>query len=226
MTNKKYTNTTILRICELMGNDSQGEFADKIGFAQPTISRMFTEDKTPSSSVLLAVAKYYNVSVDWLLGLSERKELGGSMQAHNITSSNITYADAMAVLEILYQKECLQVGYEPGGYDGGPDPGIIWVRDKVLRYYLDNRLRYSEGSRNIYDIWLADALERYGKRKIFSWTDYVDKAFEQNISNPPKDEEILDLLKLIEGVFRGEVEPDEVVKKDGFMNIPDELPFN
>lgn len=63
---------------------SQDKFADKIGFAQPTISGMFTEDKIPSSSVLLAVAKYYNVSVDWLFGLSERKELGGSVQAHNI----------------------------------------------------------------------------------------------------------------------------------------------
>ncbi len=221
MANKNYKNITILRICELLGNDSQGEFADKIGFAQPTISRMFTEDKTPSSSVLLAVAKYYNVSVDWLLGLSERKELGGSVQAHNITSSNLTYADAMSVLELLYKKGCLEVGYEPNGYNPEPDPGIMWVKDKVLRYFLDNRLRYSGGSRNIYNIWLKDALEQYSKLKIISWTDYINTAYEQNISDPPSDDEI---IKLVQDIFSGNVEPD-MSKQDGFMNIPDELPF-
>lgn len=225
MSDNKNDEVTLERIKELKGNDSQSAFAKKINTTQSNVCKML-QGTPPSAATLKSMSEKYNVSVDWLLGLSEKKEIGESVQSHDITSSNITYADAMAVLEILYQKECLQVGYEPGGYDGGPDPGIIWVRDKVLRYYLDNRLRYSDGSRNIYDIWLADALERYGKRKIFSWTDYVDTAFEQNISNPPKDEEILELLKLLEGVFNGVVEPDEVVKKDGFMNIPDELPFN
>ena len=216
---------TLKRIKELKGNDSQSAFAKKIHTTQSNVCKML-QGTPPSAATLKSLSTEYHVSVDWLLGLSEKKEIGESVRSHDITSSNITYADAMAVLEILYQKECLQVGYEPSGYDDGPNPGIIWVRDKVLRYYLDSRLRYSDGSRNIYDIWLADALERYGKRKIFSWTDYVDTAFEQNISNPPKDEEILDLLKLLEGVFNGVVEPDEVVKKDGFMNISDELPFN
>lgn len=219
MANKNHKNITILRICELMGSDSQGEFADKIGFAQPTISRMFTEDKTPSSSVLLAVAKYYNVSVDWLLGLSERKEL--SVPAHNITSSNLTYADAMSVLELLYRKGCLEVGYEPNGYNSEPDPGIVRVKDKVLWYFLDNRFRYSGGSRNIYDIWLKDALEQYSKLEIMSWTDYIDAAYEQNISNPPSDDEI---IKLVRDISDGKIKPN-MSKNDGFMNIPDELPF-
>lgn len=33
MSNKKYTDITLSRICELMGDDTQEEFADKIGFA-------------------------------------------------------------------------------------------------------------------------------------------------------------------------------------------------
>ena len=221
MSNKKYTDITLNRICELMGDDTQEEFADKIGFAQPTISGMFSRDKTPSSSILLAVAKKYNVSADWLLGLSERKELDGSGQVHDITSSNLTYADAMSVLELLYKKGCLEVGFEPSGYNPDPDPGIVWVKDKVLRYFLDNRLRYSGGSRNIYDLWLKDALEQYSKLKIISWTDYVNTAYEQNISDPPSDDEI---IKLIQDIFSGNVKLD-ISKKDGFMNIPDELPF-
>ena len=221
MNNKNYTNVTILRICELMDGDSQGEFADKIGFAQPTISRMFTEDKTPSSSILLAVAKHYKVSVDWLLGLSDEKERGGSSQFRNLTSGDLTYADAMAVLELLHKKGCLEVGYEPNTYNAEPDPGIIWVKDQVLLYFLNNRLRYSGGSRNIYDIWLKDALERYSRLKILAWTENINTAYEQNISNPPSDDEI---IQIVQGIFCGDIQPD-LSKKDGFMNIPDELPF-
>lgn len=40
MNNKKYTDITLSRICELMRNDAQEKFANKIGFAQPTISGM------------------------------------------------------------------------------------------------------------------------------------------------------------------------------------------
>jgi len=99
MSNKKYTDITLSRICELMGDDTQEEFADKIGFAQPTISGMFSRNKMPSSSIVHAVAKHYKVSADWLLGLSNTREMGGGAQSHNLTADNLTYADAMAVLE-------------------------------------------------------------------------------------------------------------------------------
>lgn len=64
-------------------------------------------------------------------------------------------------------------------------------------------------------------MEQYSKLKIISWTDYINTAYEQNISDPPSDDEI---IKLVQDIFSGNVEPD-MSKKGGFMNIPDELPF-
>lgn len=216
----KTTDITLERIMQLKGNDSQEAFAKKIKSTQSNVSKMLN-GTPPSAATLKTLADVYKVSVDWLLGLSDEKEIGGSGQSRNLTSSNLTYADAMAVLELLHRKGCLEVGYEPNGYNTEPEPGIIWVKDQVLRYFLDNRLRYSEGSRNIYDIWLKDALERYSKLKILAWTENINTAYEQNISNPPSDDEI---IQIVQGIFCGDIQPD-LSKKDGFMNIPDELPF-
>ena len=117
----------------------------------------------PSAATLTELAKTYHVSVDWLLGLSDEKETGPKVQSHKLTADTVTYADAMAVLEVLYQKGSVNIGYYNNGYDSEPDPSTIYVKDKVLSYFLDNRFRYSGGSQNIYDIWLKQAVEVYDK---------------------------------------------------------------
>lgn len=82
--------------------------------------------------------------------------------------------------------------YEPEGYNGGPDPGIIRVKDQILRYFPGNRLRYNGDSRNIYDIWLKDILKQYGRQNVIDWTDDIDGKIKpestdgfMNIPNAP-----------------------------------------
>lgn len=53
----------------------QKEIAEKIGVAPSTISKLLNEDTEPSAYVLVQIAKCFNVSVDWLLGISESKQV-------------------------------------------------------------------------------------------------------------------------------------------------------
>lgn len=223
MSDNMKTNVTLERIKELKGNDSQEVFAQKIHTTQSNISKLFKGTTLPSASTLIELANTYHVSVDWLLGLSDEKEAIPKVQSHNLTAQTVTYADVMAVLEVLYQKGSINVGYDNNGYNSEPDPSTICVRDKVLAYFLDNRFRYSGGSQNIYDIWLKQAMSIYGKHLLLEWTDSVSTIYEQNEPNPLSDEAIASLVDDIAN-DRLEAVPQQ---RDGFMNIPDEtLPFN
>lgn len=53
---------------------SQSEMARILGVSQATYSRYETGRLDIPSQTLIALARYHGVSVDYLLGLSERKE--------------------------------------------------------------------------------------------------------------------------------------------------------
>ena len=220
MGNKAEMNITLERIKELKGNDSQEAFAQKIHTTQSNISKMLKGAVPPSAATLTELAKTYGVSVDWLLGLSDEKETREKVQSHHLTAENITYADAMAVLETLYQKGSIDVGYDNNSYNGGSDPSTIYVKDKVLVYFLENRFRYIGGSQNIYDIWLKQAMRTYEKYLLLQWTDAVNTLYEQNAPNQLSDEVI---ALLIDEIANGRLVLQ--TQSDGFINIPDELPF-
>ena len=59
---------------------SQSEFANKIGLTQQSISLYEKEDRKPSQDVLEALADFFNVSIDYLLGKNNTR---------NIQESNI-----------------------------------------------------------------------------------------------------------------------------------------
>lgn len=221
MSNKAEPNITLERIKELKGNDSQEVFAQRIHTTQSNISKMLKGVAPPSAATLTELAKAYHVSVDWLLGLSDEKESEKKVQSHNLTAETVTYADAMAVLEVLYQKGSIEVGYDNNGFNSEPDPSTIYVKDKVIAYFLDNRFRYNDGSQNIYDIWMKQAMEIYDKHLLLQWTDSINTIYEQNVPNPLSDEAIASLIDDMENDRLEAVQTQD----NGFINIPDDLPF-
>lgn len=221
MSNKAEPNITLERIKELKGNDSQEVFAQRIHTTQSNISKMLKGVAPPSAATLTELAKAYHVSVDWLLGLSDEKESEKKVQSHNLTAETVTYADAMAVLEVLYQKGSIEAGYNNNGFNSEPDPSTIYVKDKVIAYFLDNRFRYNGGSQNIYDIWMKQAMEIYDKHLLLQWTDSINTIYEQNVPNPLSDEAIASLIDDMENDRLEAVQTQD----NRFINIPDDLPF-
>ena len=66
----------LLRIRELrIDNDmSQQEVANLLGMSQTGYSKYETGDVTPPAEILVKLAKLYNTSVDYLLGVTREKK--------------------------------------------------------------------------------------------------------------------------------------------------------
>ena len=56
-------------------NMTQTQLAEKIGTSNVTICRYLTGERTPRIDVLTKIASVFNVSLDYLLGLSEDKKV-------------------------------------------------------------------------------------------------------------------------------------------------------
>ena len=69
------SNTFSTRIKELRTalKMTQSDFATSIGSSQNALSGYENGDRIPSYEILLSIAKTYNVSIDWLFGLSDIK---------------------------------------------------------------------------------------------------------------------------------------------------------
>jgi len=65
----------VKRLVELMENDdmTQMELAEKIGTTNVTISRYISGERSPRIEIVAEIAKTFNVSIDYLLGLPSGK---------------------------------------------------------------------------------------------------------------------------------------------------------
>ena len=66
------------RFLELRGKRTQEEFAKFLGISRPTVGFYESGQRLPDALVLRQIAEKCNVSIDWLLGLSNAKDLCGS----------------------------------------------------------------------------------------------------------------------------------------------------
>ena len=66
------------RFLELRGKRTQEEFAKFLGISRPTVGFYESGQRLPDALVLRQIAEKCNVSTDWLLGLSNSKDLCGS----------------------------------------------------------------------------------------------------------------------------------------------------
>lgn len=61
------------RIKEVRGEQTQKEFADRLGISQQYVSALESEKESPNFTFLFALTKFYKISIDWLMGNSEQK---------------------------------------------------------------------------------------------------------------------------------------------------------
>lgn len=65
----------ILKTLRLKENMTQAQLAQKLGVTKSVISAYETGLRLPSYDILIHIAKIYNVSTDYLLGLERKQEI-------------------------------------------------------------------------------------------------------------------------------------------------------
>lgn len=151
----------------LSHNLTQRDFATSIGTSQNALSGYENKDRVPSCEILISIATTYNVSLDWLCGLSDNKS------STNIMS---TYSDVIRVLTSIVNTQNLitEIGYDTPDIAGdfffgsdAPKIGAIRFNDTKITQFFDEwndmlkLLKKGTIKNSLYELWLKDQLDKY-----------------------------------------------------------------
>ena len=144
---------------------NQKEFAAKLGIRQSTLSSYENEAISPSTDMLITIAKEFNVSVDWLCGLTESKT---------------TISTLSDIIEFLFEMEKIPELHFDIHIDKNDDHTLITgiafdSRDEEHKMnvdmcmFLSNYAEHRESfksyfvGKDMYELWQKNQIEYYDK---------------------------------------------------------------
>lgn len=144
---------------------NQKEFAAKLGIRQSTLSSYENEVISPSTDMLITIAKEFNVSVDWLCGLTESKT---------------TISTLSDIIEFLFEMEKIPELHFDIHIDKNDDHTLITgitfdSRDEEHKMnvdmcmFLSNYAEHRESfksyfvGKDMYELWQKNQIEYYDK---------------------------------------------------------------
>lgn len=154
-------------------NKTQKEFAAEIGTTQAALSAYEKGDRLPSFEIIKNISSAFHISIDWLFGLSDVK---------NVLSKIKTYSDLMTILVYIGKAEdlnfeiSLELSNEHNGSIGPYNDklGSIKFNDSVITSFLnewaDMIALKSKGTikPELYQLWLDDKIKSFSKELISS----------------------------------------------------------
>lgn len=151
---------------------TQENFTQGLGITPAALSSYEQGLKKPSLKTIIKIATKYNISVDWLCGLSEKKEVGGNLA---------TCGDIIREIDLLSQ-----VFYFDNVYLLAQNEIRLTFTDKdIVDFYVGKQkmldlLRAGTIDRHLYDLWLDDAIKKLDK---ISYTPFVPNTDDANDTN-------------------------------------------
>lgn len=151
------------RLREVFGEVSQEVTGKKIGVGQGNVSKLvsFASSQLPRADTLFRIAEEYNVSIDWLLGISEKKQIIKTADA-------VSYASAVRALVGLCQHQIAAITDESG-------TGLAFkFDDSLIKFLVQKSLALSKADTELYQNWIETRLVEFeDKPLIFSgtWSD-------------------------------------------------------
>lgn len=170
MEEKEQISIFSLRIKELRESLglSQSEFAKSVGTTQTTLSSYENTNKTPSLEIVKAIAEKYNVSIDWLCGLSEKKSPSTAIETYSDLFAFFLELNNISSLETLFgKKEKLENENVP--FSDNYMVAYLDIDDSNVVSFFDEWIDIikicskSASGEKLYSIWKKDILEQYNK---------------------------------------------------------------
>lgn len=163
------------RLSEVFMSEKQEITACRLNVEQGTVSKWKKGRQIPSPETLVMIADMYDVSLDWIFGLSDVKE------RNSLSSDRISYAQVISVLDRLFnlanieilnfhevaKEKKLSLGYISDNDEPlKNDTDYIKINDRVLSYLLRRR-------KVIYDF--DDSMAR-------DWVDKIINIFKSQVT--------------------------------------------
>lgn len=145
-------------------NLTQKEMASKLGVKPATYSAYESGKNNPSIYVLMKIVELFDVSLDWLCGLTENKTISGK-------ESIETYSDVIKILCEINDKINIEIfTSENLDEESGRSPSLhygITFRDDTLDGILKDwanmlhLLNSDTITKNLYTLWIYDMINKY-----------------------------------------------------------------
>ena len=204
---KNLSNVVGERLSELLKDDKQDNMAKKLNVGQGTVSKWKTGEHIPNPETLVDIAVEYDVSLDWLLGISDVKE------RNNLSSDRISYAQVIAVLDRLFRLENIEVlNFSEAAKDKKftasysndeslkNDTDYIKVNDMVLSYLLRRRKVIYDFDESMAKDWVDKCIEIFKNQTTLNYNDSINSVIESKPLSTFKEAEWKALVEEINGM--------------------------
>ena len=154
------------RMREVTSEDaSQNVTASKLNMTQGNVSKKKTGSGKFTLENVYDIAKKYDVSADWLLGLSEKKTVSKLNQA-------VSYLMVVeALMELVSCSEATVIREKDGVL-------TVEIEDPVVRYLLSKATKLRDADQDSYESWKKEKLSCFEDRPVVyhqTWDD--DEVF-------------------------------------------------
>lgn len=167
-----------LKILRLNLNVTQKDFAEKIGITASALSSYENNLKNPSIAVAKKIAETFNVSIDWLCGLTNEMNKENDIK---------TYSDLIRLFLKIQKLEMAPNGFTFMATNKGN--GIITENGEMYSIIRDiqkmqNVLSDGTLSQDIYNTWLDGFLEKHNV-PLPTWETITQKTPETPLQGNP-----------------------------------------
>lgn len=134
---------------------TQENFTQGLGITPAALSSYEQGLKKPSLKTIIKIATKYNISVDWLCGLSDKKEVGENLE---------TCGDIVREIDLLSQ-----VFYFDSDYLLNQNEiRLTLVHKDIVNFYIGKRkmldlLNAGTIDEHLYNLWFDDAMKKMDK---------------------------------------------------------------
>lgn len=181
------------RLSELFEKETQEITAGRLQTSQGNISKWLTGTQLITTDNLYRIAKTYDVSIDWILGLSDVRDVNG-LNINNLTYEQVArIMDKLIVndnMKILNHKEAIS------GVENGDDYGeietsgirieirpndnsdYIKIKDRLLSYMLRRRYKIYDVGDDMVEYWHNSSLPNFKGLKVVNNTGNMQEALD------------------------------------------------
>lgn len=213
------------RLTELFGDEIQEVTASRLRTVQSNVSKWKRAEQLPTIDMLHTIAKVYDVSVDWIIGISDVKDING------LNIENLTYEQVARIMDklivndnirILNQKEA-EIKQSPDDYGEIEASGIrieirpadnsdyIKIKDRLLSYMLRRRYKIYDVGEDMVEFWHNSSLPNFKKLKVVDYKGNIQDALDAKGWTGLQD---ADWINLINEISKMSEEEREVLIKE------------
>lgn len=180
------------RLAELFNNETQEMTADRLKMTQGNVSKWLSAQQLPTTDMLYTIAKVYDVSVDWILGISDVRDING-LDIEDLTYEQVArIMDKLIVndnMRILNLKEA-ETRQSPDDFGEIETSGIrieirpndnsdyIKVKDRLLSYMLRRRYKIYDIGEDMVDFWQNSSLPNFKGLKVVDYKGNIQDALD------------------------------------------------